>query len=213
MSLKAAVDALRAKDPERALAHLDQAEIDEERLAARALSLRAQALYQLDRLPEAADTAHRAAAAVKRLDDPTGLREVRSLRDRILATQAGQAALEAHQRTAATLADTPLPVLLVGARSDQERADVVLKKADALADRGRGREAAALARSLLDDQPPSPRAEVLALLVLVRCSPADAPAWLTRARDVADRAGEAQLVTAVAAAARVVGHVFPPEVF
>ncbi len=216
MSLLAAVQALSAGEPGAALDQLDRAVTNTPGEAARALSLRAQALFRLDRLDEAADAAHRAAAAVKRLGDPRGLAQVRALRDRILQAAAGAETLAEHRRQAARLADLPDEALLFGLTGAQERAEALLRKAGALADRGDLADAAGLCRRALDLAPGAespPRVEVLALLALTRCAPDDSAALLTRARDVADRAGEPQLVTAVARAAAVVGHVFEPEVF
>lgn len=216
MSLLGAVQALGAGDPQRALEQLDRAATNTPGEEARALSLRAQALFQLDRIDEAADSAHRAAAAVKRLDDRAGLTQVRALRDRILQAQAGAATLARHRRQTAALADLPDQAVLFGLTEPQARAEALLRKADALADRGDMGEAAALCRRALAMAPEAespPRVEVLALLSLTRCSAGDAAELLTRARDVADRAGEPQLVTAVARAAAVAGHRFEPEVF
>jgi len=113
--------------------------------------------------------------------------------------------------------DTPLELLLAGARTPIEQVDALVRRANAEMDDGdveigRGLSLKAIVLSR-DTCPQAARQRVLALLCYLRTVPSDAQELLEEAHAVADSTDEPQLVTAIAHAARTLGISLPTHVF
>jgi tetratricopeptide (TPR) repeat protein len=214
-ALLAAFAALRRHDPAAVLAALDGLRAPTRPgLEARAAAYRAQALRSLGRLDEAERAAADAVQLARRADDPAGVEQLRVLHASILAGLAATRAATVERTRDAVLADTSDDVLLAGC-TGAERAAALVRKAGALTDAGRLAEAlACAARARAEAQAAgSPREEVLGWLCAVRAAPDDAHALLASAHAVADAANDANLVTAVAQAARAAGVALAPPAF
>lgn len=177
-------------------------------IRARVWSLLAQALLEAGRPHEADPWARRALQAVTDLGDEQGEQAVRALHQRIFA-----AATDLHrQRTAIErVASTDVDELLAGAEGPQERAGVLVEKANAEARVGRAAAATDLARRALAIArgADAAREQVLALLVLAEAQPDEASGHLHAAWAIAEAADESTLVGAVARAAGTAGVRLP----
>ena len=98
-----------------------------------------------------------------------------------------------------------------------ERLDITLEKADSLTTGGERQQAIALAESVLAAtqarESPSARHQVLALIAIANATPEDPAPPLERAHAIADSAGEFNLITTVAKAAKSLNHSFEAKIF
>ena len=145
------------------------------------LGLLAQALYELGRLDEAKESCREAMREARGTGDLAGMEALRALNGRIYAR----------------LAELALP------EEDPSGLEGVERLVHE-AQRSAGAEALRLARRALE-LAASPRELVLSHLALARAQPEAAEAHLRAAHAVADEHEEAQLVAAVAKAARLAG--------
>ncbi len=183
---------LVGKNAAGALALVDEALLaaaDRPALRARLRSWQAQALLDLRRPQEASQAALRGVRAAQAAADPDGVSALRKLQAQALAQAAALKVAPPDERT---------PVGLAAAALDAGRT-----QAGELLALG----ALAQARAVGD-----PREIVLALLALARL-PHRTEAALQQAQQVADAAGDMNLVTAVSKAASAAGVTFAPHIF
>lgn len=192
----------------------DLAAADELRdVRARVLSLYAQACVEAGAL-EPADRACRDALRLLRaLGDKPGIDTVRALQDRVVQALAREREQAARREEMARVAATPIDTLLAGATTDAARTETLLRKAHAHADTDTGALGAPLATEAIDlaDRLADTRLQVLARLARARCAPDHALSDLVQARDIADAAGEFNLIATIARAAEVAGVDLPRE--
>lgn len=174
---------------------------------ARVMGLRAQALLMLARPQEARDQVREALKLTRSLGDARGLEQLRGLNGQIygaLAHEAEQSRLRNEERAEMALTDEEL---LAKAPDEAGRAMVFVRRASFLADEGADEESLAAAKEGLRraQEHGGPREKVLALLAIARIERAQARSLLQRAHAVADEAEEAQLIAAIARAARSEG--------
>jgi hypothetical protein len=181
---------------------------------ARVCSLYAQAALGAG-APEQADPACREALRLLRsLRDKPGLDAVRALQDRVVAALVEQRQDQERRLEQRRIARTPTEVLLAEASTDQERMELLVKKADALGAEDALPEGAALAIEALRlaTVHGDVRWTVLAHLSLVRLRPDSAQQHLLAAWTCADAASEFNLVSVIARASEVSGVALPPLV-
>jgi len=208
--LQAAVLAMERGDAATALPTLSAALVDpglQPEIRARVMGLRAQALLMTGELEQAKVQVREALKAVRQLGDTRGLEQLRGLNGQIyaaLAQAAQQARLHDEERAAMALS---LEELLAQAPNDAARAMVFVRRSTFLADEGDDEAAleAALEGLRRSRSSGGPREKVLALLALARLQRHRAEALLKEAHRVADDAEEAQLIAAIARAARSEG--------
>lgn len=207
MSLDRAFTSLKARDWQGVLAALEGFAPPDEPSAARAAAWSAQALEGLGRLEEAERQAALATRLAKKAGEAAGVEASRALHQRVLGALAAAKALAQERAADAALAELDDEALVARAEDDTGAAALLLRKGNALADRGEGAAAAASARAGLSraERAGAPRERVLLLLLLARAEPEAAPAHVQAAHAVADAAGDWNLVTAVAKAARAAG--------
>lgn len=192
------------------------AEADDLRdVRARALSLWADALLRLGRAERASAPIDEAMHLLRQLGDGAGLDEVRSLRTRLLQAREAEAAQERHRRSAANLRELSLEALRdrFGDRP-LALADALIKKANAEAEAGDAQVGLVAVREALQlaQAADSLREWVFARVSLARLEPDQAPEHLEAAWSRAERAGEFNLVSAVARAAEAQGVALPVQV-
>jgi hypothetical protein len=198
----AAYEALRRKEWEAVVdAAVGVVAPDRPALEARGAAFAAQALRELGRIDEAERAAARAVSLAKRAGDTAGVAQLRALHAEILQRVAAARAVEAERARDAPLADTPDDALLAGVPAADQPA-LLVRKAGALADAGRGPDALAAAERAREAARlvHNPREEVLALLTAARVD--DPARWIREAHTVADATDDMNLITAVAKAAR-----------
>lgn len=199
---------LQADDAEGVLALLDGVSLPPP-LHGRAMAWRGQALEQLGRHEEAAAAIMEAMREARRLGDHDALEALRGVHARVRSIQA---AAEHAARESARDRDwiSRSEVELLDGATPAERVDRLLRQANALLGVSRAEEAAArLEIAVLEaDQLGELRPRVLTRLCLLRLPPAllpDPASVLFSAWKLADDANDANLVTAVAHAARAAG--------
>ncbi len=210
--LREAVLAMERGEAETALPTLTAALVVPELqpgIRARVMGLRAQALLMTGQLEEAKKQVREALKAVRTLGDTRGLEQLRGLNGQIyaaLAQAAQQARLHDEERAAMALS---LEELLAQAPDDAARAMVFVRRSTFLADEGDDEAAleAALEGLRRSQSSGGPREKVLSLLALARLQRHRAEDLLREAEQVADDAEEAQLIAAIARAARAEGIV------
>nr|MBA2319948.1 hypothetical protein [Deltaproteobacteria bacterium] len=178
---------------------------------ARASSLYAQALLAAGRPAEAWRWSEGALRLAKSLGDEAGLAEIRTLHQSIreaLTSAAQQRAAVEHGRR---LAERSVEEILIGLGSAEERADALVKKANAEIDAGRPAEGAEIARRAVEEAASAAAIapEVFARIAIARAAPAEAGAQLLAAWRRAERANEFNLVGAVARACELLGVRLP----
>lgn len=215
--LDEAVAALRGERFGEALVTLDDALVASalpEAARARALGMRAQALFGLGQLDQAKDALVVALRAARARGDAEGVTQLRGLNQAIyaaLAHRSEQARLAEEEAARLALS---LEALLESAQSPEERVMALIRKANQAADEGvPDPPLARRAVTEADALPRGIREQVLARLCLARSCPQEAARWLDDARDRADDADEPNLVGAVASAARAMGVRFAERVF
>ncbi|MEY3211332.1 MAG: hypothetical protein RIT28_1813 [Pseudomonadota bacterium] len=212
-----AVAALRGERFGEALVLLDAALMANtmpEPARARALGMRAQALFGLGQLDAAKDALVLALRAARTLGDAEGVTQLRGLNQTIYAALAHRSEQTRLAAEEAALLQESLERLIEAAQSPQERVMAVIRKANQAADLGEPD--VPLARRAVteaDALPQGIREQVLARLCLARACPEEAARWLDDARDRADDADEPNLIGAVASAARAMGVRFAERVF
>ena len=215
--LQAAVQSMERRQPEEALPALEDALLDPQttpQVAARVMGLRAQALLMLERLDEAKLQCRDALRAARAINDSRGLQQLRGLNGQIyaaLAHAAEQSRLHHEERAAM---GRSLEELLGEATDDSERAMVYIRRASFLADEGDDVQARTSAAEGLRraETAGGVRERVLALLCMARVDRHQAEGCLRRAHAIADDAEEAQLIAAIARAARAEGvDLFSPR--
>lgn len=219
-AVRRGVDALRSGRPADAVDALATVVADEALAAApdlvdiraRVLVLHAQALSESGRLDEAKSAIPEALRAVRRLDDDDGIHAVKQLQARLVRDIADdhRRASEAIER--ARVARTPIDELLAAGVAEQ-RADVLLRKANAMIDTGSPEEGGGYADEALAlaMAARSVRDEVLARLSIARARPADAAQQVAAALAIAERAADFNLVGTVARAAALHGVALPGQ--
>jgi hypothetical protein len=215
--LQAAVQSMERQQPEEALPALEAALEDPQtppEVAARVMGLRAQALLMLERLNDAKLQCRDALRAARTLNDTRGLQQLRGLNGQIyaaLAHAAEQRRLHDEERAAM---GRSLEELLGEATDDAARAMVYIRRASFLADEGDDVQARASATEGLRraETAGGVRERVLALLCMARVDRHQAERCIRAAHAVADEAEEAQLIAAIARAARAEGvDLFSPR--
>lgn len=186
-------------------------------LRARVGSLFAQALLETGRVAEADRVCRDAVRLLRQLRDADGLREVRSLQERVVRALAELAGVEKNREEAAKVAATPLAVLLFTATTDEDQARVRVQKASALWTLGQRDEALQLAEDALV------RAEAIANVtwtvfartllaeIHAQAQPSAAEAHLAAALALAAQAEEFNLVSTIAQTATQLGVALPLE--
>ena len=214
--LSEAIDALKSDQAERAVGLLTEALSTHfpPAIQARATSLRAQAYFLTGNLSEAMVDWRTAWALVRDLKDPEGETALRGLRSQIAQAKAQRSAEHAQKTQSRALLETPetSPV----SESSDDRLNRLLERANAHFDCDESTEGIAMAQQVLalaDDEEDSVRFQVLGRLCLLRGQPQRAEELLEHGRRIADEANEAQLLGAVARAAKAVGYEFAPHVF
>lgn len=198
MDLGEAFAALRRGEPARCLELLEGAEPAPADLP-RVWAWRAQAYERLGRLPEADRALLEAIRGARALGEVEAVRQLRAIQARVVAGLAAAEELRRRQQEDRALLDRDEAAL-----DEDER----LRKATVLLDDG---EVEAARRVLDAVKGEEPRTRVLRLLALARCGdPAEA---IRAAHRVADDAGDPNLVTAVAHAARAAGVRLEPPSF
>lgn len=207
MSLDRAFAALKARDWQAVLDALEGWTPPDEPTGARVAAWTAQALEGLGRLEEAERQAALATRLAKKAGEAAGVEASRGLHQRILGALAAAKALAQERAADAALAGHADEALVARAEDDAGAAALLLRKGNTLADRGAHAAAAASARTGLAraERAGAPRERVLLLLLLARVEPASAAAHVHAAHEVADAAGDWNLVTAVAKAAKAAG--------
>jgi hypothetical protein len=182
-------------------------------IRARALSLYAQALLESGRPAEADAPCREALGLLRRLRDREGVDEVRALQDRVVRAITEAKDATSRLEEARRVAELPIEALLSEAASPGERAAVLVRKAQALADAGREEEAADLAFAGLDVARAHAEVtwEVFARLVLARVEPGLAEQQIHAAHAAAVAADELNLVSTIAHTASTLGVAMPVE--
>lgn len=206
---RATFEALRRKDWAGVLAAAGEAQVpDRPLLEARLHAWRAQAFRGLNRLDDADRAITLAIRLARRAGDAPGVAELRALQAGILASLAAARTAEAERARDAALVDLDEASVLEGV-APEEVAAKLIRQGSALADKGRGEEAAKVAGRALA-LATTPRDRVLALLLAARVGPPE-PA-IRAAHAIADAEGDHNLLTAVAHASRAAGvQLLPPE--
>ena len=217
--LLGAVASLKAGKPDAALDALaalfadpgfDSA-TDLEDVKARAASLRAQALLALARPGEAWSWNERALRAARALGDSEGMialnEQHEAIRSALSVVAQQTRALEHSHR----LAGLSIDQILIGLGSGRERADALVKKANAELEAGRPASAESAARRAVEEAVLASALpeEVFARISLARAAPTEAASQLLAAWRRAERADEFNLVTAVAGACELLGVRLP----
>lgn len=217
MTLREAVAALERGDAEAALPVLEEALLDTNvppPVRARVLGLNAQALLMLGRLDQSKMAVREALRAARALGDARGLQQLRGLNGQIyaaLAQHAEQRRLRDEERAEM---GRSLEALLGDANDDAARAMVFIRRASFRADEGDEAGALADAEEGLRRarEAGGTREKVLGLLCLARVARERAGSLIREAHQVADAAEEAQLIFAIARAARAEGvDLSPPS--
>ncbi len=189
--LTAAYAALARGDPAETLRLLDGWKSDLPALAARGSAYRAQALRDAGRTVDADRELTHAIQLAKKCGDVEGVATLRRLRAPITASLAALVMADQERKKDLYLLDTS---------NDTLDADGLIRKANALTDAGRP-EATGVA-ALARERASEPRHTVLSYLAEARCTPDHAAELIRAAHAVADDAGDHNLITAVAQAAR-----------
>ncbi len=180
---------------------------------ARVCSLYGQILVELGRPRDAHPPIRKALRILRRLRDQAGITQVRKLEDAVVKSIAHDAEREARLQEQRTIADTPLAVLMMQARTEAERGEVLIKKAGAHLDVGEPEEAARLAEEGLElvDRRGVTHWRVMGRITLARAVPERATALLTEAQHLADEASEFNLISTIATAAELTGARLPVQ--
>lgn len=183
-------------------------------IRARAGSLYTQALVDAGRPRDADGPCRQTIRLLRVLRDKDGLTHVRGLQDRLVAALVEEKAQATRLEEQQTIAATPLDALLAGVTGAVERAEVLVKKANAEHAVGRTETGLELATQALDlaRAEGSAHWEVLARLSLVRVDPQAAEAHIAAAADRAAEAEEFNLASMIARAAEVAGVPLPKVV-
>jgi hypothetical protein len=174
-------------------------------LRARVCSLLAQALFDEGDIDAAEHWVGVATQLAARSGDDT--KPLAELRQRIAVERASLRAAASRAESLARLADTPLAALLIGITDPDAMVDVLLRKAAAAVEVGRGLEAAELAERAIAVG--TDRAQVLARLIQARVRPDDAETLIIDAWRVADTANSQNLIAATARAATLANVTLP----
>ncbi|MBW1878033.1 MAG: hypothetical protein JRI25_17465 [Deltaproteobacteria bacterium] len=217
--IHAGVEALREGHPAAAVEALEPVAADPTFVArddlvdvrARVYSLLAQALLGAGRARDADPWARDALDLVVRLGDRRGEAEILALQREIQSASTQAIQRLATERESRRIAQTPVDVLLSGARDPVEQAALLVKKANAEADAGREEGGASFARRALEQalSANALREEVLARLSVARCDRAAAEEELVAAWRRAEAADDFTLVGVVARAAELAGVALP----
>ena len=175
-----------------ALAALDDLTLTTPRDQATRLAWRGQALRALGRANEGAAGVIQAIRIIKQVGLTDELPALRELHADLARSAAALSIAEAARRDTEALLAEPL---------DGMSTDRLLERAQAAAERGLDVEAAAVAQRVLVSSP-LVRHQVIALLVLGRCAGEE---HVLRAHELADDAGDQNLLTAVARTAKLLG--------
>lgn len=188
-----------------------------DRLQVKVHSLLAQALLGLDELDGARDAIRAALSIAADIGDVKAHRPLTNLREEISRAIAARSAMASREATLAAIRARSLEEALEGVEGGDDRVTRALEKANAHVDGGEheeGRRIAELALEMVTDDMEHPtRHRVIAMLCLARTDPASAGEHLERARDLADRENEHNLITAVAQAAKATGYTFETWTF
>lgn len=186
------------------LAHAD----DLADVRARAHSLLAQALLQVDRPLEASEQLQLALELSSTDPDPAGRKALFELQSQIGAAVSSH---REHAERTARLAALSVEQIEDRVRDPTHLIDVLIRKVNAEIDSDRPGAALALAQRVLSDAITlgDPRLEVLTRLSIARADPGRAMIELQRALARADRANEPNLVTAIVRSAEL--HGITPE--
>jgi tetratricopeptide (TPR) repeat protein len=206
----------RPDDAVQVLAAVAQDEVfaaaaDLDDVQARAWSLYAQALMRAGKPKEALPWCERALRITRALGDEAGLAEVRALHTELREALTAEAADRKAREHSLRLAGLTVDQILVGLGSALDRADALIQKANAEIQAGHLREADPIARMALVEavQGEGVREEVLARIAIATVAPEEARVELTAAWRRAERAGEFNLVSAVARAAELARVALP----
>lgn len=203
-ALSSAWAALQAGQWAQVLTHLEGVTYADPLLMARVFAWRAQSLDALGRRTEAEAAILAAIRSAKAGGDADGVRALREVQARILASLAAEQVAEAERAKDRALVDQPIAEVLSGATGG-ERAARLVRLANGLWEVGRHEEARQRAMEACTEARAAhdPREEVLARLSLARM---DTPApHILAAWAVADQANDPNLITAVAHAAKAAG--------
>jgi tetratricopeptide (TPR) repeat protein len=214
------VNALRDGRPERAVECLGPV-VDDDDLAAsddlrdifaRACSLYAQALLHAGRPSEARRPVRRALELLEAIGDTGGIAAVQDLQAQIAQAIADDFAASANRRRLRALAEQPVDQVLDGVEDLARHAPLLVERAAAALEVGRGPEAVDIARRAVDAAQATGdlRHEVLARLTWARADPSATAEQLQVAHQAADRHDDFTLVGAIARAAEELGHAIAP---
>lgn len=172
-------------------------------IRASVFSLTAQSLLEVGKAQEAHTSIRRAIRELRRLNDTEGLKQVRSLEDRIVKRLALDAEQAQRLKEQERIAETPLEMLLMPTRTAAERAEVMVKKATALEAVGKVAEAKLLATEALylTQKVDSVHWQIMARITLARSDRPNALEHLIEAHQLADRREEFNLISTIARAA------------
>jgi len=183
----------------------------------RAYSLLAQSQLALERYSEAKQSLRQAIRRAHDVGDKGSLPELHKMMSEIASGLAKDNIMASRRERQTVVGKKSLTELLEGVTEGNERLDITLEKADSLLMAGKNDEAVRLAESVLESakccEPPSPRHQVLALIAIANASQDNHAQTLELARDIADNAGEFNLITAVAKAAKSLDYKFTAKIF
>lgn len=213
------LESIRAGTPEPAIEHLliaaqhpeFEKQADMRDLYARVASVLAQCFLETGEPEEAQRWLHRAMRALRELEDTEGLKEVQPLNNQILTALMHRRKELKVREELAFLAASSIDDLLEKTENDQERADILIKKANGEIEAGRLDKAVHFAEEALSVamRCSATREIVLAHLSIARASPKRAGEAIFDAWTCAEHAEEFNLVSIIASAATQAGVAMP----
>jgi tetratricopeptide (TPR) repeat protein len=218
-TVRLGIEALRSDRTKEALDYLliaaehpeFQKQSDMRDLYARVLSLLGQCYLNLNEPQKAQQWIHKALRLLKELDDADGIKEVQLLNNQVLTGLIQRRKEEQMRQQLLKIADTSVEELLSTAITGQEKASVLIEKANAEFEAKRPTEAIQFAEEALTyaKSDNAGREIVLALLSIARSAPEQAHDRIYEAWTVADGENEHNLVSMIAVAAAHAGVDLP----
>jgi len=180
-------------------------------IRARAISLLAQALFQLGELDDASEVIRDALRLTRQLEDKDGLKQVRALQDELAKARTDRFQADVRLRELARTRETPL-IELLRTPKDDGAAGVLIRKATAeLEHRPALARALGEAALIASEKQGEAALRINARVTLARALPQRAGELLAQAHGIAADSGETNMISLIARAAEEMGAELPRE--